>query len=265
MIKFSELESVLDYIIMRMRNHSMFVKSESTQRLGRLVGVPQFKIFQIELPFSQKNIHSILVYLANCSNLNESFEQISNHKASDGWIITLQSMKQSILLQNISENIKAFSVKERDLFMSSIVCKKFDSTFTQSEIFQKSIKKNQNFPKIHNNETHYYELSNIKYDDKKCIKTEIQTPNKVTLRNKCRELMKELIGGYMKEYKDGAFKNEFYEDIESRIHELYPICKNRPTLFTRNIFNEQWKEIVESDKETYASLSEPGRRYSKEN
>lgn len=36
------------------------------------------------------------------------------------------------------------------------------------------------------------------------------------------------------------------------------------TSFTRNIFNEEWKKVIDGNKEKYKHLSNPGRRYNKE-
>lgn len=77
------------------------------------------------------------------------------------------------------------------------------------------------------------------------------------IKNKCKALIKEKVLEYLKleAFKEGGFKSELYQEIKGNIHS---------TLFTENLFNEVWKEIMDENPDYKKILSKRGRRYDKE-
>jgi hypothetical protein len=80
---------------------------------------------------------------------------------------------------------------------------------------------------------------------------------KTQIRNQCKALINEKIPEYLKleEFQKGGFKRELYQEIKDSI---------QSTLFTENLFNEVWKEVMDENPDYKKILSKRGRRYDKE-
>lgn len=292
---FQTFYQLLKYIITRLCNNSIVAERTSGDFLV------QFLLIKSDLAqFNETDINEVL---NTFSNQDKRYEDDSvtlfEYSENESYYAIKSDKDKANTLQNIYANLWMLNkdMHKQELFMKFIektrewkalpLYKAYlptpegtgkyllhDNLFPEKdEIYELCVEifdKRQAFPKIADNEDKYdLATEQVVHSDK--VKgnegaLKAKPPTKVRLRTVCNELVVELIPQYIAipKYKNGGFNEELYEDIKTRIEEIYPMCKVHKTSFTRNIFNEEWKKVIDSNKEKYGHLSDPGRRYSKE-
>jgi hypothetical protein len=289
---FQTFYQLLKHIITRLRNNSMVEERTSGDFEVR------FLLLKNELSqFNETDINEVLNTFSNQDERyedgsvtlfeygeNETYYAIKSDKDKANtlqniyanlWMLSKDTHKQELFMQFIAKTAECKALPlHKSYFPTSEGTGKYvlsDGMFAKKdEMYELCVEifdKRQAFPKIADNEDKYrvvtateQVVSSDKVDSKK-EDTE-QQPNKTKLRNICNKLILELIPQYLAipKYKNGGFRTKLYQDIDVRIKEMFP----KGASFTRNIFEEEWKKVIESDKEKYGFLSIAGNRWNKE-
>lgn len=156
---------ILQYIINRLRNHSILVKSEHNSKgmiLASMIGTPQFKIFTSDIDVKVEEIEYVLDFLTWFDNDKTSPNGMIHYvKVSDGCVVTVKTMGHAGSLQNMYDNILLLKNHEQTDFIDAISEAKLNPSIlnNDTEIFAKVFEAKQEFPMISNNKDGYHEAT----------------------------------------------------------------------------------------------------------
>jgi len=161
MIKFGEFLNVIDYLILRLRNHSILINSKHNKGLlATGIGVPQFQVFTNDINLEKDKILFVLDFLARFNNNNETPDGIYYTQTTEGYIVTVKKTKDAQIIQSIASNIKLFSEREQKELINTVQKASVDIAYFDNEIIHKSLKLlSQPFPMIVSNQDRYFEHS----------------------------------------------------------------------------------------------------------
>jgi hypothetical protein len=217
MIKFSEFLSVIDYLVLRLRNHSILINSKHSKGLlATGIGVPQFQVFTNDINLEKDKILFILDFLARFNNNNETPDGIYYAQTTEGYIVTVKKTKDAQIIQSIALNIRLFNENEQIEFINVVQKASIDIIYFDNEIIHTSLKVSQPFPMIVSNQDRYFEYSKAAIDVIPIKPNTIPIiPSKDAIRN-------EYESHYKKDINNRDDKEELADSIFVKFKPLYP-------------------------------------------
>ena len=162
MIKFSEFLGVFEYLVERLRKHSILINSKHNKGLmATAIGVPQFQVFTKDINIEKDKLLLVLDYLARFNNNNDTSDGVYYTQTAEGYVVTLKKTKDAQIIQNILSNIKLFNEYEQIEFINTVEKASSDISYLDNAIIHKSLQASQVFPMIISNQERYFENSSI--------------------------------------------------------------------------------------------------------
>jgi hypothetical protein len=222
MIKFSEFLGVFEYLIERLRNHSILINSKHNKGLLTTgIGVPQFQVFEKDINLEKEKFLLVLNFLARFNNNNETPDGIYHTQTAEGYIVTVKKTKDAQIIQSILSNIKLFSEHEQKKFINAAQKASIDISYFDNEIIHKSLQILPPFPTIMSNQE-YFECSN-----KEVIDSIPERQNNIPTIHSKDAIRNEYESHYEAHPIDFTNKEELVEEIFNKLKPQYPILSKQ--------------------------------------
>ncbi|QED22996.1 hypothetical protein [Candidatus Deianiraea vastatrix] len=284
MIKFSEFLSVIEYINSRLRNNAIVVinyREDELQYYSHCDDIKTYKFIVCKDNDFCTDVNLLKVikffnsenYGFDIHNLEgkSPFKIFEYEDFKDEYILQIKDKRALRTFQMLLHYAKSIyhNTKKQDELMHAINLLKPEYEDDKKDFIEEFsfIFDDKDFvvEEVGNNHQEYYAKNTI--DIVKTIKNDKFAVGslKVRLRTECYKIIESLTPKYrnIEKYSKGGCRKEMFEEAKIQIEELYPICKERETLFTRNLFETELQKFIDKNPE-YEYLREPGRKYIKE-
>ena len=218
MIKFSEFIAVFEYLIERLRSHSILINSKHNKGLlATGIGVPQFQVFEKDINLEKEKILFVLGFLARFNNNNETPDGIYYTQTAEGYVVTIKKTKDAQIIQSILSNIKLFSEHEQKEFINAVQKASIDISYFDNEIIHKSLQILPPFPTIISNQDKYFECSN-----RGVIDSIPERQNNIPTIHSKDAIRNEYESHYTEHPVDYKNKEELESEIYNKLKSNYP-------------------------------------------